>query len=226
MIKKISLYNKFHHFISLTILLSLMIGMKRGKRWSTWINLGRKKWQQLSNRRGSPRPSPCRTWQPSRRQPRWWSTGRAPWTSPCCISPVQGRPFHPPTITLWWYSTRRQAFFFSLSINSRSKTWSLTRLVQLGEKKKKDGRGRERDSRSRWCKLPSRIYITHKLPRDQQRAIHNAYNREWIEWEEEEKRKTIFCLCVVTYVLVTVYFLHAQRISLSLQLKTTRDKTG
>lgn len=43
---------------------------------------------------------------------------------------------------------------------------------------------------------------------------------------KKKKGKTIFCLCVVTCVLVTVYFLHAQRISLSLQLKTTRDKTG
>lgn len=168
--------------------------MKWGKgRW-TRINLGRKKWQQLSNRRGSPRPFPCRTWQPSRRQPRWWSTGRAPWTSPCCISPVQGRPFHPPTITLWWYSTRRQAFwfFFSLSINFRSAARKLglhDSSTLAFERRRMTGGERERksDSRSRWCKLLSRI--TCKLPREQQRAIHRL---NWME----KRTITDLCLCV------------------------------
>lgn len=90
-------------------------------RWWRINPRDRRKWQQLSNRRGFLRLFPCRRWQPSPRPLRWLSTEKAPWTSPYCTSPVQGPLFLPPAATWRWYSRRSPTSCFSFHFQSNGK---------------------------------------------------------------------------------------------------------
>lgn len=45
--------------------------------------------------------------------------------------------------------------------------------------------------------LPSRIYTTHKLPRDQQRAIHNAYNR--MGGRRKKEKRSFACVLLLVF---------------------------